>query len=190
TVTEGPEGIETVWALPAGETPASLGLDDHDEILAFYAERFGPYPDDDSGAVVVGGGALALEAQTRSVIPASATGDGPVYVFAHELAHQWFGGAVTPATWDDLWLAEAWATYADWLWRDHAGIEALDDRVAAVAEARATDGLAVRDPVAASTFDLVLNEGGALALHALRQTIGDDAFFAVARRLVADHGGA
>ncbi|HEY1558387.1 MAG TPA: M1 family metallopeptidase [Kofleriaceae bacterium] len=32
-------------------------------------------------------------------------------VAAHELVHQWFGDLVTPGWWDDLWLAEAFATW-------------------------------------------------------------------------------
>ena len=33
------------------------------------------------------------------------------YIAAHELVHQWFGNSVTPAWWDHLWLAEAFASW-------------------------------------------------------------------------------
>ncbi len=32
-------------------------------------------------------------------------------VVIHEIAHQWFGNAVTESDWDDVWLSEGFATY-------------------------------------------------------------------------------
>ena len=34
---------------------------------------------------------------------------------AHEIAHQWFGDSVGPATWREIWFNEGWATWwAQW----------------------------------------------------------------------------
>ena len=38
-------------------------------------------------------------------------------------------------------------------------------------------------------FGSQVYEGGAAALHALRLTVGDDTFFTILRRWVADHSG-
>ena len=71
---------------------------------------------------------------------------------AHELAHQWFGDAVTPADWSDLWLNESFATYGQWLWLDHVGVESLDvgdvaDAGGAPVRRRADGGAERRQPV-------------------------------------------
>lgn len=40
-------------------------------------------------------------------------------VVIHEIAHQWFGNAVTESTWDDVWLSEGFATYFTLLFIEH-----------------------------------------------------------------------
>lgn len=41
-------------------------------------------------------------------------------VVIHEIAHQWFGNAVTETTWDDAWLSEGFATYFTMLFQEYA----------------------------------------------------------------------
>jgi aminopeptidase N len=38
---------------------------------------------------------------------------------SHELFHQWFGDYVTAENWSDLTLNESFATYGEYLWREH-----------------------------------------------------------------------
>lgn len=186
----GPDDAQVVFAFPS-DLPAEdrAGFDDLDAIVDYFGETFGEYPDDDLGAIVVPTSlGLALENQTRPLFGLDAVGEGEVWALAHELAHQWFGNAVSPARWDDLWLNESFATYADWLWRDHAGeadIAVLAERVGVPRQG----GLAVTDPEAAASFDGVIYEGGARALHALRLTIGDEPFFELLRRWYAERDG-
>ncbi len=156
-----------------------------DEQLTFFAERFGPYPFDRYGLALADSVAgLAMETQGLSLFSAGDLDGSLGYLqhllLAHELAHQWFGNAVSPAQWDDIWLNEGFATYAEWLWLEQAGFDSVDDTASATLAGWVDAGGPVSRPD--ELFGEVSYLGGALAVHALRRTVGDDAFFAGLQR--------
>ncbi len=187
-------GINVEDAVPNGLLSVFDGdFDQTDEMLDVFAELFGPYPFDEYGALVIDGEfSFALETQGRSVFSRSfVDGDGSIErIVAHELAHQWFGNHVSPATWQDIWLNEGFASYAEDLWIEfgRSGDTAqLESRLLERASTALTP--APGDPGAAGLFDGSVYRRGALTLHALRLLVGDEIFFDILKTWLARHGG-
>lgn len=115
---------------------------------------------------------------------------------AHELAHQWFGDLVTCRDWGEGWLNEGFATYAEYLWREHyQGRDAADLELEAWAEAYfGEDAERYRRTIAEKRydepielFDHHLYDKGGRVLHMLRHELGDEAFFSSIRHYLTKH---
>ena len=84
--------------------------------MAFFSEKFGPYPFASAGIVSSQGESiLAYETQTRSFFGTPTSEQ----MLAHEIAHQWFGDLVSLDEWKESWLKEGFATYSSALWFEH-----------------------------------------------------------------------
>lgn len=191
-------GKPVITAVHAGHpTDVDEQLARTGEIADVLAGWFGPYPFDAYGGIVLADHRIgfALETQSRPVYGPGffAGGRDGTEVIVHELAHQWFGNSVSVRQWNDIWLNEGFATYAEWLWGEQEGGDTAQEVFdlhweGPGAEARFWS-LPPGDPGATQMFDRRVYDRGAMTLHALRLTVGDDAFFRILRAWAAQTRG-
>ena len=161
------------------------------EAMAFYSEFIGPFSYEKLANVQSNSVSGGMEAASAIFYSAgSVTGTRSVRwrnVIIHEIAHQWWGNAVTEKDWNDVWLSEGFATYFTLLFIEHAyGRDAFAD---GLRDSRKTviDFYAKRpdyrvihenlDDMSQVTTSMTYQKGS-WVLHMLRQRMGDDRFWA------------
>src|SRR5688572_11540907 len=177
---------QQVWVFPQNrEQGATIFELTGRRAFEYFSDRIGPYSYEKLAhvqAAGIGGGtehASAIFYGEKGV----AGGRAPV---VHEVAHQWWGNAVTEKDWDDVWLSEGFATYFT-----HLYTEQFDGRDAFVRGLRG-DVQTIRNAQKSmpeqpiihrnlSDMSRVLNRlvyhKAGWVLHMLRGTIGTDQFW-------------
>ncbi|HEX5475403.1 MAG TPA: M1 family metallopeptidase [Vicinamibacterales bacterium] len=165
------------------------------QALEFYSERIGPYAyeklanvaaaglsggTEHASAIFYGETGIRPDRTTGQVMPAN----GLVY---HEVAHQWFGDAVTEKDWDDVWLSEGFATYFALLCTEHyaghdafiAGLDASRDRIFRLEQQNPGVAVIHQDLADMSkVLNQIIYQKGGWTLHMLHGLVGDGEFWA------------
>ena len=117
---------------------------------------------------------------------------------AHEIAHQWYGDLVTVPWWDDIWLNEAYATWAQAKAtvslkpEYHGDLEALEARLGAMESDSLLSTRKIRQPIFGrgdieTAFDGITYEKGASVLAMFERWVGADSFRKGMRTYLASH---
>ena len=153
------------------------------DMITCFAGLYGEYPfvEEKYGhADFLGGG--AMEHQT-----CTSFGFWNEAVYAHELAHQWWGDLITCDSWHHIWLNEGFATYSEALWFEHAyqGYSASEYQMTANLYL-GSGTVYVEDPENEVIFHGGLSYNkGSWVLHMLRHVVGDDVFFNILKTYYA-----
>jgi aminopeptidase N len=160
------------------------------KVLEFYSDYVGPFAYERLANIQsnsVSGGMEAASAILYSESSVSGTKSLRWRnVVIHEIAHQWFGNAVTEYDWDDVWLSEGFATYFTLLFIEHAYgrdefVQGLKDSKKTVLnfEAKNPDYTIIHKNL--SDMEKVTSshtyQKGSWILHMLRGVVGEENFW-------------
>jgi len=186
----------TYWVYPQDVDNAEPSFRRAAEMVDHFVDVIGPFPFEKlanvQSATRFGGmeNASAIFYSERRI----ASGQSMEGTVSHEIAHQWFGDAVTEANWHHLWLSEGFATYFGAQFFEVAdGVDDFRDRMEQSRQRLlASDDVnrPIYDPEEQDLFGLLNDNNypkGGWVLHMLRGMIGDEAFFRGIREYYARH---
>ena len=158
--------------------------------LEFYSDRIGPFSYEKLANIQSNSVSGGMEAASAILYGENAVvGDRNERwrnVVIHEIAHQWFGNAVTEYDWDDVWLSEGFATYFTLLFIEHQyGKDAFMEGLAS--SKKRVDEFDKKNPEYRIVHDNLTDmskvtsiqtyQKGSWILHMLRGMVGTDVFW-------------
>lgn len=167
-------------------------LDRVPKMLKIFSDKFGMYPfvKEKYGHAEFGYGG-GMEHQTCTSLGAFSED-----VISHELAHQWFGDKVTCKTWNNIWLNESFASYAECIYREEMyGEDNFKNYVESFMNnyaIYASGSIYIPDAYLNNVnyvFDTRRTyKKGAVVLHMLRGITGDEKFFQILKQYAGKPG--
>jgi aminopeptidase N len=178
---------QSVWVEPALRDYALVAFAKAGAMVDFFSRIVAPFPYEKLAHVQSATRYGGMENATAifysdQAFKRRSVGEG---LIAHEIAHQWFGDAVTEREWPHVWLSEGFATYFAPLWTEHSrGDSAFLASMRQVRDGAIRGQIAVQKAIVDTTLSNVANvlnsnvyQKAGFTLHMLRREIGDSAFF-------------
>ncbi len=170
------------YVFPGKMKSAKIDFKDTPEMIRFFSEKFGEYPflKEKYGIAEILWPMGAMETQTLIGIGSNFVTGNDFFkdILVHELAHHWFGDAVGPKTWKDVWLNEGFASYCEALYAEYKnGPTALQSHMMDKFSENFRGTLYNPDNLFGST----VYDKGAWVLNMLRREVGDSVFFSILR---------
>ncbi|MFW5974852.1 MAG: M1 family aminopeptidase, partial [Bacteroidota bacterium] len=119
------------------------------------------------------------------------------WLYAHELAHMWFGDKTTCATAEEMWINEGWAVFNEFLFREGIYGEGsweqeyrdLHNEVLHYAHTPSGDGdyYALNDVPQEVTYGTTSYDKGGIVVHTLRNYLGDEVFFPAMKAFLQEY---
>jgi len=114
---------------------------------------------------------------------------------SHELAHQWWGDLLTCREWSEAWLNEGFATYFEYVWREHhKGRDEADLELRSDAESYLAESRRYQRPVVSRRYDEPIHlfdghtyDKGGRIMHMIRHLLGDEPFWRAIRHYATTH---
>ena len=186
-VNDGDSLLLVYYVYPQDRSRAVTALLATAEIMDFFSRYTAPYPfypEKYAMSTVPFTQASAMENQTATTMRDLIMDNENI--IAHELAHQWWGDALTPVDFSDIWLNEGFASYFDALFTEYKyGYSAFTIRMSAYRSYIFQDGsldYPILDPPPQYLFGRAVYFKGAWVLHMLRNRLGDELFQEITRR--------
>lgn len=114
------------WVLRDHQTLAEKHFEVVPEMLSIFEKYFGPYPFPEDGYKIVETSFAGMEHQSNIAYGNKyKKGYGGMgneiarrfdFILIHESAHEWFGNSITSIDIADMWIHEAFTTYAEYLY--------------------------------------------------------------------------
>ena len=197
----GPRGTGSEYGWILAQTPAIVKYFEEYTHQAYPFDKLDLLgaPDFSAGAMENAGLIIYRDALLRiDAASAARTYRNAFDVNAHEIAHQWFGDLVTVPWWDDIWLNESFATWAqgkatvDLKPENGGDLARLEDSLDVMRADSLLSARRIRQPIVSNddidtAFDGITYQKGAAVLRMFELWLGETTYRAAMREYLAQH---